>query len=103
MDFDESLEGMRVAVRTRRARSGPRTPRFGETPVVPGNSPDVVNSPRGGVVYSGYDHPNAARLIMDDELLPAGYRAVAERGRQDQGRQAVGVLDYDFSELPPRC
>jgi predicted extracellular nuclease len=97
MDFDESMEGMRVAVDAPRA-VGPTATSFGETPIVPGNSTDVVKSPRGGVVYSGYDHPNAARLIMDDSLLPAGSVTSMNVGDKIKG-QAVGVLDYDFSNF----
>ncbi len=97
LDFDESLEGMRVAVDAPRA-VGPTVTKYGETPIVPGNSTDVVRSPRGGVVYAGYDHPNAARLIMDDALLPKGYTTPMSVGDRITG-QAVGVLDYDFSNF----
>jgi predicted extracellular nuclease len=95
LDFDESMEGMRVAVEAPRA-VGPTETSFGETPIIPGNSTGVINTPRGGVVYSGYDHPNSARLIMDDGLLPKGFVTPMNVGDRIRG-QAVGVLDYDFN------
>ncbi|GAA4353654.1 lamin tail domain-containing protein [Angustibacter luteus] len=97
MDFDESLEGMRVAV-AKPVAVGPTNTGFGETPIIPGGSPDVIRSARGGVVYSGYDHPNGARLIMDDQLLPAGSVTAMNVGDKIKD-QAVGVLDYDFSNF----
>ncbi|GAB3590073.1 endonuclease/exonuclease/phosphatase family protein [Angustibacter peucedani] len=97
LDFDESLEGMRVAVSAPRA-VGPTNTFFGETPIIPGNSADVIRSPRGGVVYSGYDHPNAARLIMDDQLLAKGSVTPMNVGDRITGN-AVGVVDYDFSNF----
>jgi predicted extracellular nuclease len=97
IDFDESLEGMRVAVRNARV-VGPTDTSFGETPVVPGNAQHVTFTPHGGVLYSGYNRPNAARLVVDDELLPDGTGPVADVGDRLSGT-TVGVLDYSFSEF----
>lgn len=95
IDFYESLDGMRVGVRDARV-VGP-TASFGEIPVVPGGPlADTVLSPRGGVVYSGYDHPNASRVQLDDALLPAGSMPAADVGDRIPG-QTDGVLDYSFS------
>lgn len=97
LDFDESLEGMRVAVDAPRA-VGPTATQYGETPIIPGNSTDVVRSPRGGVVYAGYDRPNSARLIMADALLPAGSVTPMNVGDRIRG-SAVGVIDYSFNNF----
>ncbi len=94
LDFDESLEGMRVALKDARA-VGPTETAYGETPVVPGQHVDAVRSPSGGVVYTGYDHPNAMRLVLDDSLLPKGSVGAANVGDTYAGT-TVGVLDYDF-------
>jgi uncharacterized protein len=97
IDFDESLEGMRVALRNARV-VGPTDTAFGETAVVPGNARHVTTTPHGGVLYSAYNRPNAARLIADDELLPSGTGPVADVGDRLSGT-TVGVLDYSFSEF----
>jgi uncharacterized protein len=98
IDFYESLEGMRVAVRDAQV-VGP-TSSFGEIPVVPGNlaATDAIRSPRGGVVYGGYDHPNAMRVQLDDALLPAGSMPAATVGDTLPG-DTVGVLDYSFANF----
>src|ERR1700712_3551546 len=77
---------------------GPTNTAFGETPVIPGNAKSIVKTPRGGVLYSGYDHPNAARLIADDVLLPAGTGPVSDVGDTFSGT-TVGVLDYNFGNF----
>src|SRR5919107_1041685 len=79
IDFYESLEGMRVAVRDARV-VGP-TASFGEIPVVPGTlaAGSAIRSARGGVVYSGYDFPNAMRVHLDDALV-AGRMPAANVG-----------------------
>ena len=97
LDFDESLEGMRVALRNARA-VGPTDTDFGETPVIPGNAKNVTDSARGGIIYNSYNRPNAARLIADDELLPAGTGPVADVGDRFSG-ETVGVMDYSFDEF----
>jgi uncharacterized protein len=97
IDFDESLEGMRVGLNAAKV-VGPTDTAFGETPVVPGNVTNVVKTPRGGVLYSGYDHPNAARLIADDLLLATGTGPVADVGDTFSGT-TVGVLDYSFGNF----
>jgi predicted extracellular nuclease len=70
IDFYESLEGMRVAVRN--AKVVGATQPFGGMTVVPGQeaATATVTTPRGGVLYSGYDRPNAMRVQLDDTLLP---------------------------------
>jgi uncharacterized protein len=97
IDFNESLEGMRVALKNARV-VGPTNTTFGETAVVPGNVKDVITTPRGGVLYSGYDHPNAARLIAADNLLPSGTGPVADVGDRFSGT-TTGVMDYDFGNF----
>ncbi len=94
LDFDESMEGMRVALDDAQA-VGPTETAYGETPVVPGQHVRAVRSPSGGVVYTGYDQPNAMRLILDDSLMPDGAVGVANVGDTYRG-STVGVLDYDF-------
>lgn len=94
IDFDESLEGMRVELDDAVA-VGPTNPSYGETPVVPGQNVSATRSVHGGVVYGGYDQPNAMRLILDDSLLPKGAVAAANVGDVYQGA-TVGVLDYTF-------
>ncbi len=96
IDFYESLEGVRVAVRDAQV-VGP-TSSFGEIPVLPGNlaRADAVRSGRGGVVYAGYDRPNAMRVQLDDALLPAGAMPAATVGDRLPGDTA-GVLDYSFA------
>lgn len=96
IDFYESLEGMRVGVKDAQV-VGP-TASFGEIPVVPGNlaGADALRTPRGGVLYSGYDHPNAMRVQLDDLLLPRDSMPAANVGDSIPG-DTTGVLDYSFS------
>ncbi|GMA85246.1 hypothetical protein GCM10025868_04960 [Angustibacter aerolatus] len=68
---------MRVAVRDARV-VGP-TNDFGEITVVPGRPAQTVTSRRGGVVYSGYDHPNTSRIQARRCAARAGH-AGRERG-----------------------
>jgi uncharacterized protein len=98
IDFYESLEGMLVAVRDAQV-VGP-TASFGEIPVVPGNLPAdaAIRTPRSGVLYSDYDHPNAMRVQLDDALLPTGMMPAANVGDTLTG-DTVGVLDYSFSNF----
>ncbi|GAB3676179.1 lamin tail domain-containing protein [Angustibacter aerolatus] len=93
LDFYESLEGMRVAVRDARV-VGP-TNDFGEITVVPGRPAQTVTSRRGGVVYSGYDHPNTSRIQLDGALLAPDMPA-ANVGDTVTGT-TTGVVDYSFS------
>ena len=93
IDFYESLEGMRVAVRD--AKVVGATKSFGEMTVIPGQIVDAITSPRGGVVYSGYDHPNAMRMQLDDALLPKGAMPMASVGDSIAG-DTVGVIDCSF-------
>jgi predicted extracellular nuclease len=94
IDFYESLEGMRVTVRDAKV-VGP-TKSFGEMTVIPGKHVNALTSRRGGVVYSGYNHPNAMRVQLDDALLPAGAMPMANVGDSIAG-DTVGVMDYSFS------
>jgi uncharacterized protein len=94
IDFYESLEGMRVAVRN--AQVVGATKSFGEMTVIPGKHVKAVNTRRGGVLYSGYDHPNAMRVQLDDALLPAGAMPLANVGDSIIG-DTVGIMDYSFS------
>lgn len=94
LDFDESLEGMRVALKDARA-VGPTATRYGETPVVPGQNVSAINSPRGGVVYNSYNTPNAMRLILNDSLVK-GRIPAAQTGDTYPGL-TIGVIDYAFA------
>lgn len=97
IDFDESLEGMRVELDDAVA-VGPTNTNYGETPIVPGQNVTATRSAHGGVVYGGYDQPNAMRLILDDSLLPAGAVPTANVGDVYRGA-TVGVLDYSFGNF----
>ncbi|WP_431841022.1 lamin tail domain-containing protein [Calidifontibacter indicus] len=94
LDSDESLEGMRVALRDARA-VGPTATAYGETPVVPGQNVSAINSPRGGVVYGSYNTPNSMRLILNDSLVKGQIRA-AQTGDTYPGL-TVGIIDYAFA------
>jgi len=94
IDFYESLEGMLVTVRD--AKVVGATKSFGEMTVVPGQNVDAISTPRGGVLYSGYDHPNAMRVQVDDALLPYGAMPKASVGDSIPG-DTVGVIDYSFN------
>lgn len=96
IDFYESMEGMTVAVRDARV-VGP-TASFGEIPVVPSTNVDATWSSAGGVVYSGYDRPNAMRVQVDDALLPAGSMPGADV-RDTLTGLVSGPLDYSFSNF----
>ena len=98
IDFYESMEGMLVGVRDAQV-VGP-TATFGEIPVVPGQlaAGDAIRSNRGGVVYSGYDHPNAMRVQLDDGLIGAGNMPLANVGDTLPG-DVTGPLDYSFSNF----
>ena len=94
IDFYESLEGMRATVRD--AKVVGATKSFGEMTVIPGQHVDAITTPRGGVLYAGYDHPNAMRVQLDDALLPLGAMPKANVGDSIAG-DTVGVMDYSFN------
>ncbi|MBK7610355.1 MAG: lamin tail domain-containing protein [Actinomycetales bacterium] len=96
IDFYESMEGMRVAVRDARV-VGP-TASFGEIPVIPGQTASAPWSSAGGVVYGSYTSPNAMRVQLDDALIPAGSMPAADVGDTLPG-DTVGVLDYSFANF----
>ena len=93
IDFYESLEGMRVAVRS--AKVVGATKSFGGMTVIPGQLAATVTTPRGGVLYSGYDRPNTMRLQLDDTLLPLNAMPQANVGDSILG-DTVGVMGYAF-------
>ena len=95
IDFYESMEGMQVAV-TDAQVVGP-TASFGEVPVVPEGTA-AVRSGADGVVYSGYDAPNAARVQIDDLLLPSDSMPQADVGDTLTGTVS-GPLDYSFANF----
>ena len=64
--------------------------------VIPGQNVDAITTRRGGVLYSGYDHPNAMRVQLDDALLPASAMPLASVGDSIPG-DTVGVIDYSFN------
>ena len=94
IDFYESLEGMLATVPD--AKVVGATKSFGEMTVIPGQNVDAITTPRGGVLYSGYDHPNAMRVQLDDALLPSGSMPLASVGDSIPG-DTVGVIDYSFN------
>jgi predicted extracellular nuclease len=94
IDFYESLEGMRAALHD--AKVVGATKSFGEMTVIPGKHVKAVTTKRGGVLYSGYDHPNAMRVQLDDALLPKGAMPMASVGDSIPG-DTVGVIDYSFN------
>lgn len=94
LDFDESLEGMRVGLQDAQV-VGPTQTAYGETAVVPGQHVRAVRSPSGGVVYGGYDEPNAMRLTLDTGLLPKGSVPAANVGDSYRGA-TTGIMGYDF-------
>ncbi|WP_265443945.1 lamin tail domain-containing protein [Flexivirga meconopsidis] len=97
LDFWESLEGMRIQEDDARV-VGPTATKYGETPIIPGNTTGVTNTPRGGILYKSYETPNAMRLILSDSLLPKGAMAPANVGDSLPGA-TVGVLDYNFGNF----
>jgi predicted extracellular nuclease len=94
IDFYESLEGMRVTVHDAKV-VGP-TKSFGEMTVIPGKHVNAVMTKRGGVLYTGYDRPNAMRVQLDDALLPYGAMPMASVGDSIPG-DTTGVIDYSFN------
>ena len=94
IDFYESLEGMRVTIHD--AKVVGATKSFGEMTVIPGQNVKAINTPRGGVLYSSYDHPDAMRVQLDDALLPCGSIPQADVGDSIAG-DTVGVMDYPFN------
>ncbi|HET8600522.1 MAG TPA: lamin tail domain-containing protein, partial [Segeticoccus sp.] len=93
IDFYESMEGMRVAVDDAEA-VGP-TNKYGELPVVPAQNVEAQRSIHGGVVYSGYDHPNSMRVIVT--TLDSSLRTPRADVGDVLAGETVGVLDYNFS------
>lgn len=96
LDFYESLEGMRTALRNART-VGPSNS-YGELPVVPGQRVKASPTRAGGVAYGSYRQPNAARVILDDPLLPKGALPEANVGDLLPGT-TTGVLDYSFGNF----
>ena len=94
IDFYESLEGMYVGVRDAEV-VGP-TKSFGEISVVPGTGVDAIRTEADGVLYSGYDRPNAMRVQVDDVLLPRDSMPPADV-RDTLTGLVAGPLDYSFS------
>lgn len=97
LDFYESLEGMRTGLHHAVA-TAPTNTSYGELPVVPGQRVKAVRTRAGGVVYGGYDQPNAMRVILDDPLLPKDSLPAANVGDVLPG-STVGVLDYAFGNF----
>lgn len=94
IDFYESMEGMQVGVRDAEVVG----PTGYEIPVVPGSGVDATRTEAGGVLYSGYDHPNAMRVLVDDALLPAGSLPDADV-RDTLPGLVAGPLDYSFANV----
>lgn len=94
IDLYESLEGMHLGVRDATA-VGP-TNSYGELPVVPGGEVEATRTAWDGVVYGGYDRPNAMRVILDDHLT--GSLPDANQGDTLPGL-TTGVLDHDFANF----
>lgn len=94
IDFYESMEGMQVAVRDAQVVG----PTGYEIPVVPGSQVEATRSSAGGVVYGGYDQPNAMRVLVDDVLLPSSSLPDADVRDRLPGLVA-GPLDYSFANF----
>lgn len=94
IDFYESMEGMQVGVRDAEVVG----PTGYEIPVVPGSAVEATRSSAGGVVYGGYDQPNAMRVLVDDVLLPSGSLPDADVRDRLPGLVA-GPLDYSFANF----
>ncbi|WP_114201935.1 lamin tail domain-containing protein [Janibacter anophelis] len=94
IDFYESMEGMQVGVRDAQVVG----PTGYEIPVVPGSGVEATRTEAGGVLYSGYDRPNAMRVLVDDELLPAGSLPDADV-RDTLTGLVAGPLDYSFANF----
>lgn len=106
-DFYEVLEGMRVTLPGAVA-VGPTATGFGELPVLPSTTAGdtgtgQTRTPRGGVLYSGYDHPNTRRVTVDDELYKTGSTPatpavnVGALLAGPAGGSLTGVMTYSFS------
>ncbi|HXM57931.1 MAG TPA: PKD domain-containing protein [Candidatus Dormibacteraeota bacterium] len=90
IDFDESLEGMRVQLDDAVA-VGP-TNSFGETPVVGDDGVGVaVRTPRGGALLLP-DDANPQRLVAAPDIVPGPAVNVGDHF----AAPLVGVLDYGF-------
>ncbi|CAM4120430.1 lamin tail domain-containing protein [Janibacter anophelis] len=94
IDFYESMEGMQVGVRDAQVVG----PTGYEIPVVPGSGVEATRTEAGGVLYSGYDRPNAMRVLVDDVLLPAGSLPDADV-RDTLPGIVAGPLDYSFANF----
>ncbi|MFC0360330.1 lamin tail domain-containing protein [Kytococcus schroeteri] len=95
IDAYEALEGMRVGVRDAQA-VGP-TASFDEVPVVPADA-GAQRSVFGGVVYGGYDQPNARRVQLAGDLLGSEGLPQVDTGARFDGLTA-GVLDYSYANF----
>lgn len=95
IDTYESLEGMQVGLRDARV-VGP-TASFGEIPVVP-TTAGAQASLAGGVVYGGYDQPNAMRVHLDDALIGPDALPQVDTGARFSGL-TQGVLDYSYANF----
>ena len=96
IDFYESMEGMSVGVRDAQV-VGP-TKSFGEISVVPATGVEATRTEAGGVLYSGYDRPNAMRIQVDDALLPSGSMPQADI-RDTLPGLISGPLEYSYSNF----
>jgi predicted extracellular nuclease len=93
IDFDESVEGMRVQVNDAVA-TGP-TNGFGEISVVGDHGANAgPRTVRDGVVITATDF-NPERVILDDTLLPTPVVNVGDGFTT----AAVGVMDYSFGNF----
>lgn len=93
IDFDETLEGMRVRVAGAVA-IGPRNS-FGEIPILPDLGGGAgLRSARGAMV-AGPDGGPAGRLVADDALIGSAAMPRARVG--DRLGDAEGVMDYAFA------
>lgn len=94
LDFYESLEGMRVGVRSPSVVGA--TNSFQELWVLPAGS-TAQRSGFGGVVYGGYDQPNTQRIQLDDNLFGEPM-PLADVGDRVDGLVS-GPLSYDFGNF----
>ena len=100
IDFYETLEGMRAGVTDPEAVS--RTTDFGasshEIGIVPGDFAAAgTRTPRGGILYEGYDQDNPEMLVLADSPRVNGVTNLPSVDVGDGwSGEVVGIVDYAF-------
>jgi uncharacterized repeat protein (TIGR01451 family) len=95
LDFYESLEGMRLTITNPQAVG--RTNAFGEIPIVAGDFAAAgTRTPRGGILYEGYDQANPEVLIVDDTAVNGPHPLPNVDVGDSWSGELVGILHYSF-------